>query len=101
MRKILFKIATWHETPFNDYEGRFGKWLLNYEHKPKSWIGQKITRLIWKFIEKYAQVVPPIICRITGHYVTNDHCCKPDHRYCMQCEKTMPYCNPTKLPFEF
>lgn len=63
------------------------------DDKPDSWWGPSQ----W-FDDKVKQ---KLCTRVNGHVATDDQCGKPAHRYCMNCNMSMPFAHTPKLTWRF
>jgi hypothetical protein len=77
--KFPYNLARWTRCPGDDFKKKWAQYLLDYE----------VLYTVW-----FSLVERPIcfiICLFCGHYVIDDHCMKPEHRYCMTCKRLQPY----------
>lgn len=44
--------------------------------------------------DKVTEAAMAVVCAHYGHWVENDHCGKPDHRYCIWCFRGFPEITP-------
>lgn len=40
--------------------------------------------------DRVTEAAMAVVCAHYGHYVEEDHCLKPDHRYCLWCQRRFP-----------
>lgn len=53
----------------------------------------KMTEEDWKhlaYIDEFVEEIQKKICEKYGHSVTDDHCGRPEHRYCLYCRTSTP-----------
>lgn len=63
------------------------------DDKPDSW---------WGLSEWWDDKVRQQLCdRLNGHVPDNDHCGKPAHRYCINCNKLMPNAEVPKMTWRW
>lgn len=60
-----------------------------------SWLGRRLPeptrdKISYWLDEHVVDHVARVLCRLTGHIPTVDHCGMPEHDYCEGCQKLMP-----------
>lgn len=76
--KFPYTLSHWTQCPGNDYDKKWAQYLLDYE---------LLSTLWFSLVER---PICFIICLFWGHYVIDDHCGKPEHRYCLCCGQIQP-----------
>jgi hypothetical protein len=72
-------LALWAQMPGDDFKKKWAQLLFKHE-----WLYN-----LWNFC--IAQPICFVACIFAGHYIMDDHCGKPEHRYCLICKKITPY----------